>query len=516
MIRTDDHRPSVIDATAYHFMDAVDCWDEERKDYSHEFIKWERETYRPNAETSRAATKCDICGSRMRYIAVFLYAPTGKWITIGQDCAEKMEIAAEAAGKIRFLQVQSTNRREQLRIEAERAEKRAAFLAQGEENARLLAFLDEWQEFDRMCSLCKTEEEHAERNAEALEDAEFAAANHNADVDPRQIPVSTCTGYYRLDYVRENGLPARGSQRQHRLYRVLSDWAGRFTDDMVRAFNRYGYLTPKQSATLAKIVDQADERAAKRAREQSEASPVPVTDKRIKIAGTVLKAEWRDNNYGYGRGGSVKITVKDDRGFMVWGTCPSALSVDKGDRLEFTAAVEVSEDDPCFGYFKRPTKAAMLPAADVDQAAPEAPAETAPAVESEPETAPADVDQAAPEAPAVEAPAAPPVPAQRRAPRPAVLVAIAPRPDVASMTTEALEEESGVLDCEGDRFAPSVAARLAQVRAEIDVRWAAELAEMIAATLASLPDAELWERLEAAPDDSALWAEAERRTLTTS
>jgi len=48
--------------------------------------------------------------------------------------------------------------------------------------------------------------------------------------------------------------------------------------------------------------------------------------------------------------------VQDDRGFKVWGTSQA----DKGDRVTFMARVEVSQDDPKFGFYKRPTKVQIL------------------------------------------------------------------------------------------------------------------------------------------------------------
>ena len=38
------------------------------------------------------------------------------------------------------------------------------------------------------------------------------------------------------------------------------------------------------------------------------------------------------------------------------GTEPSAIEATVGDRIRFDAAITVSDDDPKFGFFKRPTK----------------------------------------------------------------------------------------------------------------------------------------------------------------
>ena len=52
-----------------------------------------------------------------------------------------------------------------------------------------------------------------------------------------------------------------------------------------------------------------------------------------------------------------KIVVLDDRGFKVYGSCPSSVDAERGDRLSFMAKIEASNDDSQFGFFKRPTKA---------------------------------------------------------------------------------------------------------------------------------------------------------------
>jgi hypothetical protein len=52
------------------------------------------------------------------------------------------------------------------------------------------------------------------------------------------------------------------------------------------------------------------------------------------------------------------MTVRDDRGFLVWGSVPAALGgIEQGDRVQFNATVTKSDRDETFGFFKRPTKA---------------------------------------------------------------------------------------------------------------------------------------------------------------
>lgn len=81
------------------------------------------------------------------------------------------------------------------------------------------------------------------------------------------------------------------------------------------------------------------------------AEPVPTG--RVAITGTVLGTKAQDTQFGT----VYKMLVQDDKGFKVWGSIPTSLPNPKSRTVTFMAAVEPSEDDPKFGFFKRPTKA---------------------------------------------------------------------------------------------------------------------------------------------------------------
>ena len=88
------------------------------------------------------------------------------------------------------------------------------------------------------------------------------------------------------------------------------------------------------------------------------------------ITGTVISKKCIDSPYGQ----VVKMLVKDDRNFMIFGTIPSKLcteytddegydcyrSPEKNDRVKFTATLEMSSKDKTFGFYKRPTKAEYI------------------------------------------------------------------------------------------------------------------------------------------------------------
>lgn len=97
---------------------------------------------------------------------------------------------------------------------------------------------------------------------------------------------------------------------------------------------------------------------AKKAADQAEATPV--IEGRIVVTGEIIKAQWRE---GYAYNSEVlKLTVRDDRGFKLWGTCPTSVEseAERGARITFTASVTKSDDDETFGFFKRPTKPEIL------------------------------------------------------------------------------------------------------------------------------------------------------------
>ncbi|WGH21404.1 hypothetical protein SEA_EMOTION_55 [Arthrobacter phage Emotion] len=91
--------------------------------------------------------------------------------------------------------------------------------------------------------------------------------------------------------------------------------------------------------------------------ERAALGAVPVTDKRIEVEGEVLATKYQEGMYP-GQG-SLKMLLQCE-GFKLWGSVPSGIQVERGTRVAFMAAVEPSQDDPAFGFYKRPTKARNL------------------------------------------------------------------------------------------------------------------------------------------------------------
>lgn len=88
----------------------------------------------------------------------------------------------------------------------------------------------------------------------------------------------------------------------------------------------------------------------------------PIVDGKQVITGDVISIKWQESDYGY----TLKMLVKDERGFKVYGTAPKAIkdSVDDYDdlldkKVTFSAVVSASRDDEKFGFYYKPTKAAI-------------------------------------------------------------------------------------------------------------------------------------------------------------
>lgn len=138
-----------------------------------------------------------------------------------------------------------------------------------------------------------------------------------------------------------------------------ADWHVSTLLDIERRFrSSYPELSEKQEALVLRLAEELPGKLDEQARRDAEnAAAENVPTGRVEIVGEILSRKETTNDFGF----VTKVTVKDDRGFRVYGTLPSAIEEAKrGDRVSFTAAVEPSKDDPKFGFYKRPTKASVL------------------------------------------------------------------------------------------------------------------------------------------------------------
>lgn len=127
--------------------------------------------------------------------------------------------------------------------------------------------------------------------------------------------------------------------------------------DIVSKLVKYGSVSDKALGFARSLIEKIANRAqieADRAKAQEAALPVPLTNDRILIKGTVLSTKVVDGPFGR----QTKVLVQHADGWKVWGSAP--VYADKGDVIEFYAKVQVSDKDAKFGFFSRPTKGRVV------------------------------------------------------------------------------------------------------------------------------------------------------------
>lgn len=140
------------------------------------------------------------------------------------------------------------------------------------------------------------------------------------------------------------------------LDREPSSFNDTFLHELAWNWQDKGWLSEKQAAAALRAAVRDIEREVER--EERMANTPPVPEGRTELTGEVVKLKWQDSDFG----GAYKMLVEASEGFRVWGTVPRSIEDDvhEGDAVTFTATVEASKDDPTFGFFKRPTKAALV------------------------------------------------------------------------------------------------------------------------------------------------------------
>jgi hypothetical protein len=156
--------------------------------------------------------------------------------------------------------------------------------------------------------------------------------------------------------------------------RAIERWA-RFGGPLTPAewVEREGYRVATRlaeiAATAADDREYAEAAAARQAKQDAAYAkrdaeqgygPVPVTDERVALVGTVVKTR-TEPGYAYGEVTKALIAMEiDGAKFKLWGTLPAAIDdAQEGDRVSFTARIKASDKDANFGFWSRPTKATI-------------------------------------------------------------------------------------------------------------------------------------------------------------
>lgn len=124
--------------------------------------------------------------------------------------------------------------------------------------------------------------------------------------------------------------------------------------DVTNKLVAYGSLSDKQMKLLSSLLERIQNRPAIEAQRKAEhdaAQPVPTG--RFRIAGKILSIKVQETDFGP----VTKMLMQHEDGWKVYGTCPAHLdNAHVGDVVEFKATVKVSNKDPKFGFYSRPTK----------------------------------------------------------------------------------------------------------------------------------------------------------------
>jgi hypothetical protein len=136
--------------------------------------------------------------------------------------------------------------------------------------------------------------------------------------------------------------------------------------DIVGKLVKCGSVTEKTMnyvGILLERIKTRDERLAERRRKEEAAAPVPETEDRIQIIGKVVYTFYDSESMFPGD----RMIVETTDGWTVTGTRPNGI--EKGQKIQFMARVQVSKSNAKKGYFKRPTKVEVLEGIPVESAA---------------------------------------------------------------------------------------------------------------------------------------------------
>lgn len=301
MARTDVHAPSRINPDEYEFITVEmvpGAFGPMALPGAQERIREDMARTGGTYAQHEHGGNCMVCGNSFAiYTELFYHAPTNTYVRMGQDCARKSGFGEPDIFKHYRKQAEGERK-----ARAGKAKAQALLTERGLEQA--------WAVY-----------------------VTGTRCTHGPDGGPATSWCKTCAG-----------------QREES---TIIDIVGKLV--------KYGDASDKQFEFIGTLLGRINNRAnvaAQRAAEQEAAAPCPTG--RVRVTGIVVSVKSVPSDFS--RYDVLKMVVKADQGFRVYGTAPDALlgAELKGARVAFTATVEPSQDDPKFGFFKRPTKAERL------------------------------------------------------------------------------------------------------------------------------------------------------------
>jgi hypothetical protein len=285
LVRTDEHRPSVIKAEDYTFVafenvNIVGFADVAVVQYNHELIREHFALTGGTYANHEHGGNCGICGASAIWTVLFYHKPSNTYIRTGRDCADKLDLGYSDGLFNQF-------------------------------------------------------------HKDVTRGLEFQAGKRKAEAILVEAGLSRSWSIYLAE------LSAAQSAAQSGPYEE------RVTADIVGKLRQYGSISDKAKSYLAVLLTKIDGRAAKLAQQAiDKEAAAPCPSGRVMISGKVVSLKTEDDPFSRYGGVRTKVLVVADSGFKVWGS--RFENVEVGQQVMFVATVEVSKNDPKFGFFKRP------------------------------------------------------------------------------------------------------------------------------------------------------------------
>jgi len=260
-----------------------------------------------NTQSVDTAWSCSICGHSLKYNCVVQHTSTGLFYDIGRDCCENLTLLKDT-----------------------------------------LPWLDSKQASAAKCVAAGKKAQKA-RTAGDVREAEFAIAK----------PEIAAAFTY-----------AKAFPSNHAIWYKVA-WNITTLRDLRSKVRQHGSLSEKQEAFSLSLHKQAEEIIVSCAEEvvkrvKAIESGVRSPEGKQTISGVIASIKWVDNDFG----GAFKCLINLDNGTKCYGTLPTTqhetseninnawvkFQAEKDDKVTFTASFEVSQKDPLFSFYKRPTK----------------------------------------------------------------------------------------------------------------------------------------------------------------
>ena len=250
---------------------------------------------------------CSICGHSLKYNCVVQHTSTGLFYDIGRDCCENLTLLKDT-----------------------------------------LPWLDSKQANAAKCVAAGKKAQKA-RTAGDVRESEFAK---------NKPEIAEALTY------------AKAFPNNHVLWNKVG-WPITTLRDLRGKVRAKGVLSEKQEAFAISLYDQARRTLVSCAQEGEKRakaieSGVRSPEGKQTISGVIASIKWVDSDFG----GAFKCLINLDNGTKCYGTLPTTqhetseiinnewvkFQAEKNDEVTFTASFEVSQKDPLFSFYKRPTK----------------------------------------------------------------------------------------------------------------------------------------------------------------